>query len=259
MLHRLSSPYRRALLAALLGLVVSPPAARAETATVAVAANFTVTLERLAADFAGDGAHAIRIVTGSTGKLYTQILHGAPFDLFLAADTLRPDLLVSGGQAQDRRTYAVGRLALWSREGEASEAALRTAPRLAIPNPDLAPYGAAAMEVLAHFGRVGADAPALVTGENVGQALAMLATGNVDHGLVPLSIRVNPAFDGLGHLWPIPAEAHAPVRQDAVLLKRGARNPAAVAFFAFLGSQAARAIIVADGYEQDGYEPDGAP
>lgn len=255
MLQWLSSLCRRGTLATLLGLAIplSPAPARAETATVAVAANFTVTLEKLGAAFAEAGDHDIRIATGSTGKLYTQIVRGAPFDLFLAADTVRPALLVAEGRARarDRRTYAVGRLALWSRDAPASEAALRGAPRFAIPNPDLAPYGAAAMQVLAHFGRIGADAPALVTGENVGQALAMLATGNARFGLVPLSIRVNPAFDGLGHLWPIPVEAHDPVKQDAVLLKRGTKNPAAMAFFAFLGSEVARAIIVADGYEPD--------
>ncbi len=239
---------RPLLLAAL--LVLSPAAARGETATVAVAANFVATLERLAERFAADGEHDIRIVSGSTGKLYTQIVHGAPFDLFLAADAARPERLVAEGRGTGRFTYAVGRLVLWSRNGTAPEGGLAgmRAGRLAIANPDLAPYGAAAMETLDHLGLTGEARPALVMGENVAQAIAMLATGNVDHGLVPLSIRTSGALMAAGTIEAIPAATHAPIRQDAVLLARGRENPAAVAFHAFLTSDAARALIVADGY-----------
>ena len=241
---------RRIILAAVVAL--SPGLAVAGTATVAVAANFTVTLEKLVARFEAGDAHDIRIVPGSTGKLTVQIMHGAPFDIFLAADAERPALLVAEGRAraEDRRVYALGRLALWSRNEVASEDLLRNGrlPRLAIANPDLAPYGAAAEQVLTHYGRTGDTRPAIVRGENITQAIAMLATGNVDYGLVPLSVQGTEFAQG-GHLWTIPPEAHAPIRQDAVLLKRGTTNPAAAAFFAFLTSQEARAIILADGYE----------
>lgn len=225
-----------------------PSVALAERATVAVAANFATTLERLVEQFEATSEHDIRTVPGSTGKLYTQIHHGAPFDLFLAADTERPDRLIADGLARkdDRMTYAIGRLVLWSATDTPSEALLRkgTIPRLAIANPALAPYGAAAMEVLTHYALTGTRAPALVMGENAAQTVAMLATGNIDHGLVPLSMAK--AFDG--KVWTLPATAHSPIRQDAVLLKRAQDNPAARAFFAFLKSDAARAIIAADGY-----------
>lgn len=229
-------------------IFLSPSLARAESATVAVAANFATTLERLIHYFEQAGDHDIRIVQGSTGKLYTQIHHGAPFDIFLAADTDRPDRLVADGLAmpENRIPYAIGRLVLWSGTETPSEALLRsgTIRRLAIANPELAPYGAAAKEVLAEYGLTDERAPALVMGENVAQTVAMLATGNVDHGLIPLSMAS--AFGG--EVWTVPDTAHAPVRQDAVLLKRGRDNPAARAFFAFLQSDAARAIITADGY-----------
>ena len=246
------SSLRSAVLAAMLAL--APTITKAETATVAVAANFATTLEKLAQTFVEQSGHDIRIVVGSTGKLYTQIIHGAPFDIFLAADTVRPARLVDDGMArpEDRRTYAVGRLVLWSRSDAPSEDTLRsgTVTRLAIANPELAPYGTAAIEVLAHYGLTGPRAPALVMGENIAQATAMLVTGNVDHGLVPLSIRAHAAVDDAGHLWTIPAAAHAPIRQDGVLLKRGTQNPAAVAFFAYLTSDDSRAAIAADGYDQ---------
>jgi len=252
-MFRCPSPFDRCrALALLLGLCAAP--AHAGTATVAVAANFATTLEKLGERFAREGEHDIRIVTGSTGKLYTQIIHGAPFDIFLAADAERPARLVSEGRAAggDRLTYATGRLVLWSRTEEVSEETPGGGKidRLAIANPELAPYGAAAMEVLAHYGLVGEAQPALVMGENSAQAIAMLATGNVDFGLVPLSIRANDRMTEGGHLWLVPREAHAPIRQDGVLLERGRDNPAAVAFFAFLSSEAARALVVADGYDE---------
>jgi len=235
-------------------LISAPVAASAETATVAVAANFVTTLEKLSARFEAGGEHDIRIVSGSTGKLYTQIIHGAPFDLFLAADAARPARLMEERAGVARQPYATGRLVLWSRKGTAPDNGLTgaTLPRLAIANPDLAPYGSAAVQALAHHGLTGDARPAIVMGENVAQAIAMLATGNVDHGLVPLSIRTSEALMEAGDIQPIAAEAHDPIRQDAVLLNRGAQNPAAVAFFAFLTSDEATAIIVADGYAAEG-------
>ncbi len=226
-----------------LGLALPCPAF-AETALVAVATNFVVVAEGLAEAFGEATGHEVRLVGGSTGKLHTQIMRGAPFDVFLAADRARPALLIEEDRASGQMTYAVGRLVLWGRKGEPSEAALREMERLAIANPALAPYGVAAMETLAYYGREGEDAPALVMGENAGQAVAMVATGNVDYGLVPLSVTVA----GLeGAAWTVPQAAHGPIRQDGVLLD--AENAAAVDFLAFLGSAAAAEIIEASGYE----------
>lgn len=223
--------------------MILPGSAWADTAIVAVATNFMTVAEELAEAFGAVSGHEVTLVSGSTGKLYTQIMRGAPFDVFMAADQARPALLVDGGRADSQTTYAVGRLVLWSRTEEASESALRRAERLAIANPALAPYGVAAMETLAYFGRGGDDTPALVLGENAGQAIAMVATENVAFGLVPLSVTTGALG---GQAWTIPEEAHAPIRQDAVLLD--ADNPAAVAFLAYIGSTEAAAMIEAGGY-----------
>ncbi len=226
-----------------LGMALPCPAL-ADTALVAVATNFAVIAEKLTQAFEAASEHEVRLVSGSTGKLYTQIVRGAPFDVFLAADQARPARLIDEGKASAQMTYAVGRLVLWSKNSTPSEAVLQDVERLAIANPALAPYGVAAMEALAHYGREGEDAPALVMGENAGQAVAMVATGNVAFGLVPLSVM---AGDMGGTAWTVPKEAHGAIRQDAVLLDD--ENVAAVAFLAFLGSEAAGEIIETGGYE----------
>ena len=223
--------------------IALPCPALADTALVAVATNFMTVAEDLVETFERTSAHDITLVSGSTGKFYTQIVRGAPFDIFLSADEARPARLVAEGRAAERRPYAIGRLVLWSRAGEPSEARLRSVPQLAIANPALAPYGVAAMETLAYYGRTGDREPALVMGENAGQAVAMVATGNVEYGLLPLSVTTG----GLtGRAWPVPEEAHAPIRQDAVLLDGD--NSAAAAFLTFLGSDEAASIIEAGGY-----------
>lgn len=238
---------RTGLLAALLALTMAV-SVRAETALVAVASNFTTIAEEIAQAFEASGPHSVRLSGGSTGKIYAQIVRGAPFDIFLSADAARPERLVEEGfAAQDHAmTYAVGRLVFWARDGQASEALLTSGmiPRIAIANPDLAPYGLAAIQALGHFG-VTAD---LVRGENVAQAIAMAATGNVAHALVPLSATIAGVPEG-GTTWTIPGSAHDPIRQDALLLDRALGNSAAVAFFAFLRSKTARAIIARSGYE----------
>lgn len=215
---------------------------------VAVAANFVRPAERIVGDFAELHGGEIALVAGSTGKLYAQIRNGAPFDVFLAADQRRPALLEDEGLALagSRFTYAVGRLALWSgREGmELNADTLRRGDyrKLAIANPELAPYGQAARDVLSRL-----DAKVqqrLVTAESVGQAFALVATGNADLGLVaaPQAQRA-----GQGSMWFIPESLHEPIRQDAVLLERAGDNAIAGAFVAFLHTDA-RAVIVSLGY-----------
>ncbi|MDJ0628280.1 MAG: molybdate ABC transporter substrate-binding protein [Rhodobacter sp.] len=221
-------------------------AAQAGQATVAVAANFLTTAERLAEAFTRETGHEVSLVHGSTGKLYAQIVSGAPFDLFLAADTARPERLEADGRVapEGRTSYAEGRLALVLRGAgrQTSIDAYLADPsrRLALADPAVAPYGLAAREVLLAV-RGGNWAENVVLGESVGQALAFLATGNAPAGLVALP----QAGDLRGDFTviPVPAGRHAPIRQDAVLLRRGADNPAARGFFAFLGSEPARAII----------------
>ncbi len=221
--------------------------------TVAVAANAGELVDELAAEFERRTGHRVAATVGSTGKLYAQILHGAPFDVFLAADQERPRLLVEQGLAVEdsRRTYAVGRLVLWSPDPEAGggPAALREASfrRLAIANPLLAPYGSAARDVLVDLGVWEDLQPKIVVGENVGHAFAMVASGNAEFGLVSLSSVLG--FRGRADSrWRVPGHLHPPIRQDAVLLERGKSNRAAHAFLRFVGSPRAREVIVSLGY-----------
>jgi molybdate transport system substrate-binding protein len=245
-----------ALAGAVLLLVLLPRPAFAEEALVAVAANFAEVMERLEVEFERASGHDLTVAIGSTGKLYAQITHGAPFDVLLAADRERPERLESEGLAVagSRFTYAVGRLTLWSPEagrvGADGEATLRAGAfrSLALANPDLAPYGAAARETLRRLGLWETLAGKIVTGENIGQAHAMVASGNAELGFVALSSVLSPRNRQPGSRWDVPADLHAPIRQDAVLLTRAAGNPAARAFLSFLHSEPVLALLESYGY-----------
>ncbi len=231
--------------------------AQADEATVAVAANFQPALETLVERFEQVTAHRVKIASGSTGKLYAQIVNGAPFDVLLAADQARPSLLGEQGLGvrESRFTYVTGRLALVAaRGGRLRDDAATTLARddlraIAIANPALAPYGEAAREVLVSLGLSGALNDRIVMGENVGQAYALVATGNADVGLVALSLAMAAGDD---RFLPIPDGLHAPIRQDAILLVHGRDNPAATAFMAFLrDDHDARQLIAAAGFGVD--------
>ena len=233
------------------------PAACAEEVLVAVASNFAEAMDRLKEDFEAGGSYELKVSAGSTGKLYAQIVNGAPFDVFLAADQRRPRLLVEEGRAsaESRFTFAVGRLTLWSPDPKRvrpdGPAALRAGSfrKLAIANPRLAPYGEAAREVLQALGQLQSLSGRLVLGENIGQAHALVATGNAELGLVSLSQVLSPRNAKPGSRWDVPARLHSPIRQDAVLLARASGNSAAKAFLSFLGSAEARSTIRRFGYE----------
>ena len=242
---------RSALLFGLLLTVAALPAAAAEV-SAAVAANFTKPAEELGAAFTAKTGDTVRFSFGATGGLYTQIGQGAPFEVFLAADDRRPALAVTEGLgvAGTPFTYAVGRLALYSptldlTDGPAVLAA-GAFQHIAIADPATAPYGAAALETIEKLGLSATLEPKTVTGENISQTLQFVESGNAELGFVALSqVAGKPA----AQVWLVPAEDHAPIRQDAVLLKAGEDNPAAAAFLGFLKSEEARAIIEAYGYE----------
>ncbi len=236
-------------------LLAAAPAA-GEEAVVAVAANFTEVVERLDADFERDSRHTVTVVAGSTGKLYAQIANGAPFDAFLAADQQRPERLEKEGLAVagSRFTYATGRLTLWSRDpgrvGSDGAATLRQGKfrLLAIANPELAPYGAAAKQALEKLALWDRFKDRIVMGETIGQAHAMVASGNAELGFVALSSVLSPRTETKGSRWEVPPDLYAPIRQDAVLLSRAAGNAAARGFLAFLRSDKAKALIESYGY-----------
>ncbi len=217
-------------------------------ATVAVATNFKTTAEQLVQSFTTEHTHGITLVSGSTGKLFTQIVYGAPYDLFLAADRERPARLIADGLAvaESQYTYALGQLALLGQHPvDQSTLTSGKYDKLAIANPALAPYGRAAMEMLAHLQLTEQTLPKLVRGQNIGQAYVLVASGNAELGLVAFSmLQPNDA----GNSWLVPSEYHAPVEQDLVLLLHGENNPAAQAFLAFIRSPTAADLIRAAGY-----------
>jgi molybdate transport system substrate-binding protein len=237
------------LLAAAAMVVVWVSPTRAETVSVAVAANFTAVAEQLAPMFKAETGHEAIYSFGATGQLYTQISQGAPFEVLLAADDERPALAVTEGLAVEGTafTYAIGGLALYSTslDLDDGEAVLRSGAfdKLAIADPETAPYGRAALEILAALDLTEVVTPKLVTGENISQTLQFVESGNAELGFVAASQAI-----GKTSVWLVPAEFYEPIRQDAVLLKTGQGNPAASAYLQFLRSDAALAVIEAAGY-----------
>ncbi|MGF1543510.1 MAG: molybdate ABC transporter substrate-binding protein [Parvularculaceae bacterium] len=241
-------------LSLLLALTILAGSARAEEVIVAVASNFAEPAAALGRAFEADGRHEATLVFGATGALYAQIVAGAPFGVFLAADEARPRRLADKGLADAPRVYAIGRVVLWGRSpptplAETGAEILRGGDfrALAIANPDLAPYGRAALDALAALGLEAAARPKLVYAANARQAHAMAATGAADLAFVPLAALVGRDAD----YW-TPDDAGAPIRQAAVLLRDAPGPNAARDFFDFLFSDAARATIASSGYDAPG-------
>jgi molybdate transport system substrate-binding protein len=227
-------------------------AAGEDYVTVAVASNFGATARELVARFEQDTDYEIRITMASTGKLYAQIVNGAPFDVLLAADVERPRRLeaLGVGVAGTRFTYARGMLVLWSRTADDCRSALRggDAGRVAIANPETAPYGAAARSFLQQAGLWGAVRGRLVIGENIAQTLQFAASGNAELGFIARSQLQAPSLPRASCSWPVPETMHEPIDQQAILLQRGGASEGARAFFGFLHSDVGRDIILRHGY-----------
>ena len=221
------------------------------TVRAAVAANFTAAGREIATAFEEATGDTALLSFGSTGQLYAQIVQGAPFDVFLAADRERPERAEREGLAVpgSRRTYAVGRLVLFSADiGRVTGPdALRDPElkRVALANPALAPYGRAAVEVAEALGMTDVLRDRQVIGTNVSQAHQFVRTGNAELGFLALSQVVQTSG---GSRWLVPEDLHAPIRQQAVLLEAGRDNPAAARFLDFLESAAAREILRRHGY-----------
>jgi molybdate transport system substrate-binding protein len=226
-------------------------AAEAAKTNVAVAANFTEPARAIAARFREKTGHEAVLIFGASGAFFTQITHDAPFDVFLSADDERPRLAVEQGLAvpESRFTYAIGKLVLWSRvldvtDGKAALSAGKFS-KLAIANPKSAPYGAAAVETMKALGMFDALRSKLVQGNSISQAFQFVDTRNAELGFVALAQLHGVAA---GTQWLVPENLHTPIRQDAVLLKRGANDEAAKEFLTFLKGPEARAIIESFGY-----------
>jgi len=244
----------------------------AATLNVAVAANFTQTLKQLQPLFERRSGHQLKLSSASTGTLYAQILHGAPFDIFLAADTQRPTALIHNhrADADSALIYARGSLILWSPDPNkiiSAESALIQANfnHIAIANPNTAPYGAAAMAVITHLDQANPDdnlsqklSRKIVRGENIAQTWQFIVSGNAELGLIAKSQLILSGRENDGSYWNIPPTLYAPIEQMAVIitpsLPTGAafeendKTAAAKAFMHFLRSNEAQAVMHQHGY-----------
>lgn len=255
----MSAPAKRptaCLLLLLMAAALGCPAAQADEVQVAVAANFAAPARKIAAAFEKDTGHKAVLSFGATGKFYAQIRHGAPFAVLLAADDETPARLLRDGLgvAGSSFTYAVGQLVLWSAQPDlvdAQGAVLRgrIQGRLALADPKLAPYGAAALQVMDKLEVSAALHPQWVIGENIAQTYQFVKTGNAALGFVALSQVMVDGQIGAGSAWRVPSDWHAPIRQDAVLLKAGAQQAAAKAFLQHLRKAASRQTILSYGYQ----------
>ena len=239
-------------LAVVLTLVLAAPTFAAET-KVAVAANFSAPAREIAARFKARTGHDATMSFGASGQFYTQIAHGAPYEVFLSADRERPEKAEAEGLAApgSRFTYAIGRLVLFSKtpglvDGRAAVLTSGRFEKIAIADPRIAPYGAAAIETMRARGVYGALRPKIVQGTSITQAYQFVDTGAAELGFVALS---QVAGHKGGSRWIVPAADHTPIDQQAVLLKAGADSTAARAFLAFLKGAEARAIVRRYGYE----------
>jgi molybdate transport system substrate-binding protein len=243
-------PVLHALSAGALALVTAWPAHAGQT-NVAVAANFADAAEEIAQAFKAKTGDEAVLSLGSTGQLYTQISQGAPFEVFLAADEERPKKAIKNGLAvpDSRFTYATGKIVLWSQDPNLvrGEATLRTGDftRIAIANPTAAPYGAAAVQAMRALGVYDRLEPKIVQGNNIAQTYQFVATGNAELGFVALSQVANTTE---GSRWLVPGDLYDRLRQDAVLLKKGADSAVAKAFVAFLKGPEAARIMERYGY-----------
>ena len=234
--------------------------AKAEEVTVAVAANFTAPMQKIAQAFEQDTGHKALLAFGATGKFYAQIKNGAPFAVLLSADDETPARLEKEGVAiaGTRFTYAIGRLALWSKNpllvDDKGQVLLSNATdknsfkKIAIADPKLAPYGAAAIEVLDRMGALDKVRPKLVQGDSIGQAFQFVMTENAELGFVALS---QISIDGRitqGSAWVVPQNLYTPLKQDAVLLPLGKDNAAALALMKYMRTDRAQTIIRTYGY-----------
>ncbi len=224
----------------------------ADSAMVAVANNFFGPMKQLAADFASTSEHSIEISTGSTGQLYAQITNGAPFDLFFAADTVRPEKLVVDGAAVDEFTYARGTLVLWSETSDVDvkdQLSSLKFTHLAMADPKLAPYGLAAEQAMEKMGLYASVSDKVVMGKGLNPTYQFVVTGNAELGFVAKSQVYADNQYKTGSYWEVPVDSYQEIKQDAVTLNAGKDNLAAKAFLDYLQTERAQSIIASFGYQ----------
>jgi molybdate transport system substrate-binding protein len=221
---------------------------------VAVASNFVNTAKLLVDEYRRQTSHQVVIVTGSSGKLFAQLSQGAPFDIFLSADSEKPEALVKLGFAQQSSlfTYAIGRLALWSKDPQYLPLSGLTlhanfSGKVVIANPKLAPYGVAAQQVLKKIGALTSAQKSLIKVESVGQAFWVVNTGNASLGFVAWSQLLQEAQPQRSY-WLVPESMHDPLVQQAVVISASNNKFLAQDFAKFIQSTYARQLILSHGY-----------
>ena len=238
------------------GVALAQPKVEKAPITVAVAANFAAPMQTLVQAFSQETGQEVQVALGSTGKLYAQIKNGAPFHMLLAADSATPEKLEKEGLAVQgsRFTYATGRLVLWSAEPGMVDAQGEVLSKgwfkyLALADPKVAPYGAAAVQVMERLGVYSTLEGRLVQGESIAQAYQFVASGNAQLGFVALSQVMQNGNIKAGSAWLVPQTMHMPLRQDAVVLAAAKDNSSVKALVAYLQTEKARQIMRAYGYE----------
>lgn len=228
-----------------------------ERLSIAVATNFVPVMQRLVAEHETISGVSARITSGSTGKLVAQVLLGAPHDVFFSADQKRVSTLIAEdvAAADSRFTYAIGRLVYWVPSNDFRDLTLvnafsTSAPStVALANPKLAPYGAAANRTLSKLLKGNRTRPKLVTAENVGQVFAIVATENSPAGFVAFSsVKGNADVDPRTYVV-VPSSMHQPIKQDAIMLQRSRLKDQAIAFLDFVRGNKGRQIIERFGYD----------
>jgi len=249
------------LAAVVMLLIVFAGSAKAAEITIAAAADLTFVFKDVAARFHDETGDTTKISYGSSGNFFSQISNGAPFDLFFSADVNYPKKLEEAGLTQPGTLYkyAVGRLVIWV--PTASKLDLSQGMRvlfdpginkIAIANPEHAPYGAAAVAAMRHDGVFEKVQAKLVKGENISQTAQFVQSGNADIGLIALSLALAPAMKSAGRYVEVPPADYPPIVQAAVILKSSRDAEAAKRFLDFMKKPSTVALMAQSGFTQPG-------
>jgi molybdate transport system substrate-binding protein len=247
----------RVILALCLFVITSVNLAVAEEITIAAASDLNFAFREIATEYEKASGNQVRLTLGSSGNFYAQIQNGAPFDLYFSADIAYPRKLEEAGLTVPGSLYqyAVGRIVLWTGHESRIDVtkgfeALRepTVKKIAIANPKHAPYGRAAVAAMEYFKVYDQVKDRLIFGENISQAAQFIESGACDAGIIALSLALAPAMKAAGQYWEIPAVAHPPLEQGAVILKQSKNPEAARQFLEFIKSPHGQEIIKRYGF-----------
>lgn len=245
------------MIAVFLFVITGVNVAVAEVITIGAASDLNFAFREIATEYEKTSGNRVRLTLGSSGNFYAQIQNGAPFDLYFSADIAYPRKLEEAGLTVPGSLYqyAIGRIVLWA--GKDShldlsrgleifrEPAIR---KIAIANPKHAPYGRAAVAAMEHFKVYDQVKDKLILGENISQAAQFIESGACDIGIIALSLAVAPAMKSKGTYWEVPAEAHPPLEQGAVILKSSKQQESAKQFLAFIKGERGQEIMKRYGF-----------